>query len=434
MLPVGMVEHDPGLKTVGYGSPWDPDIVGSPDLPVRVRTEVTARLSEELARFGAVGEVDFDSSEVALLHPTGVRRVSVVDWLPHWEQLDDSTRRLRISQLARSLARPTSLPAQRPPSLGETLRPWLLAGAAGAIAIAGAVWAINRRRSDAPEPPPRSRSPALAAGAADVAPDRSRSSLVCAATRARVVRGATVSIADAEGWVVEYMAFRVQEGAAPLHQSPALATYFEAPSSPTGSRYVWREEPELATTPTSEDRVLVRPEVITGSTPPGYQGVRVTFFGALVDAYFRPTTRGAYFHLASALTDTLGATHAALYARCADGATHHLGSWFRGHSHEDAVASLLYTLGTFADPPHLAEPYLRPLGAAELDRAFAFASIARVTSALDRPLVASLMGREGGMVMGRPGEAVTLTFPFEDGNRASRSSREIARLTNIGGL
>ena len=48
-------------------------------------------------------------------------------------------------------------------------------------------------------------------------------------------------------------------------------------------------------------------------------------------------------------------------------------------------------------------------------------------------LVASLIGREGGMVMGRPGEAVTLTFPFEDGNRASRLSREIARLTAIGG-
>jgi len=28
---------------------------------------------------------------------------------------------------------------------------------------------------------------------------------------------------------------------------------------------------------------------------------------------------------------------------------------------------------------------------------------------------------------------VTLTFPFEDGNRASRLSREIARITEIGG-
>lgn len=403
---------------------------------MRLSTEVTARLGEELARFGAVGDVRLQGTEAVLLHPTGPRRVSVDDWLPHWDLLDEPTRRIRVSQLARSLARPTSLPASRPPpARGSNLGPWLAGGALVALVAVAAFWALREFGSRGTPPPPRHLDPGPAAAAALVPPAAavSRASLVCAATRARVVRGATVSVADSEGWVVEYMAFRATDPA-PLHKAPILSTFFESPGAPSGSRYIWPEEPDLATTPTSEDRVLVQPELIAGVAPPTHAGVRITFVGALVDSYFRPTTRTAYFHLASALTDALDATHAALYARCADGDTHHLGSWFRGRGHEDAVTSLVYVLGSFADPPHLAEPYLHPVGAREVDRAHAFASITRVASALDRPLLASLIGHEGGMVMGKPGEAVTLTFPFEDGNRASRLSREIARLTNIGGL
>jgi len=443
-----MAEEDPGLKTVAYGSPFESAEVEDAPLAPRVRLEVTSRLSEELARFGSPGDVRLDARQVILLHPAGARRAAVDDWLAHWDRLDEPTRRIRVTQLARSLARPTSLPVSRPaPPPTVSLSPWLLLGGVLALGAIGALWFLGDLDAAAHVPralkglgekaqgadgqsAPADGGPAGAAPPADV----SRASLVCAATRARIVRGATVSVADSEGWVVEYLAFRLgEQGPSPLHAAPVLRTFFEKPDAEAGSRYVWPEEPDLTTTPTSEDRVLVRKESISGASPPAHSGVRVTFEGALVDAYFRPTSRTAYFHLASALSDALGASQAALYARCADGDTHHLGSWFRGRDHHEAVVSLVYSLGTFADPPHLATPYLRPLGAPELDRAHAHAAISHVASAIDRPLVASLIGREGGMVMGRPGEVVTLTFPFEDGNRASRLSREIARITEIGG-
>lgn len=417
-----------------------------PSLPPRAKTEVLTRLTEELARFGAVGDVLIEGSSVVLVHPTGPRRATVEEWLHEWDHLDEPTRRLRVSQLARTLARPTSLPVTRsPPTPASSLLPWLLLGALVLAIGGGVVWAVGDLGRGMARPALASHGAAEGspgaptdAPAADVRKDRS--SLVCAAARARVVRGATITVADAEGWVVEYMAFRPLEAdaaaaanAPALHAAPALSTFFAAPTAPDGSAYVWPDEPELSRAPTSDDRVVVRAEPIDGATPSTHTGVRITFHGALVDAYFRPTTRVAYFHLASALTDALGASHGALYARCGDSDAHHLGSWFRGRDHHDAVTALMYTLGTFADPPHLADPYLRPIGQPEIDRALAFASITRVASALDRPLVASLIGREGGMVMGKPGEAVTLTFPFEDGNRASRLSREIARLTEIGG-
>jgi len=446
-----MADGDSGSKTARYGSSIAPPFrepgtadsappVGS--LPPRARTEVTTRLSEELARFGAVGQVHIDGGEVVLRHPTGPRRAPIDEWLDHWELLDEPTRRLRVSQLARTLARPTSLPVSRPPSaLRMHLGSWIgLCALVSSIAL-GVMWTVGDLGRASAGPPRAASAPDGAtrtdkAAAASTA-DKGRPSLVCAATRARVVRGATVTVADAEGWVVEYLAFRPLAQGAPASEAVLpmreLTQFFEAPTAAEGSRYIWPEEPTLSTTPTSEDRVFVRSEPVTGAIGTTHSGVRITFAGALVDAYFRPATRGAYFHLASALTDRLGAAHAALYARCAYGDTHHLGSWFRGRDHQEAVAALVYSLGTFAEPPHLADPFLRPLGGREIDRALAFGAITRVSTALDRPLVASLIGREGGMVMGRPGEAVTLTFPFEDGNRASRLSREIARLTEIGG-
>src|SRR5688572_6238055 len=451
-----MEERDPGLQTVAWGSPSQAPEVDSQPASTRIRLEITTRLSEELARFGSVGGVQIQGSDVVLLHPTGARRAPLDEWLYHWDQLDEPTRRLRVSQLARNLARPTSLPVSRPPrapSVGLGISPWLALGAVAALGAVGALWFVGDFGSSAAAPPPRAVKGDTASTGTTTPPpsptdpartgadpahagalDPSRASLVCAATRARVVRGATVSVADTEGWVVEYMGFRLgaEARATPLHTAPALAAFFEAPAAPAGSRYIWPGEPELATTPTSEDRVLVREEILSGATPPEHSGVRITFGGALVDAYFRPTTRAAYFHLATALTDALGASEAALYARCADGSSHHLGSWFRGRDHNEAVTALIYSLGTFADPPHLGAAFLRPLGS-DVDRAYAFATISRVASAIDRPLLANLVGREGGMVMGRPGEVVTLTFPFDDGNRASRLSREIARLTEIGG-
>jgi hypothetical protein len=451
-----MAEGDPSRKTTPSLSPLSeatssmgsrssvpaPGASGAESVPPRAKTEVITRLTEELAKFGAVGAVRIEGVSIVLAHPTGRRHAAVDDWLFHWEHLDEPTRRLRVSQLARTLARPTSLPVSRPPrASAASLIPWLALGALVLAIAGGLVWTVGDLGRGSPASAGQERGGvAAAAPAATAVSAPARSALVCAAARARVVRGATITVADAEGWVVDYMAFRPISAdgrggseETPMHRAPALAAFFAAPTAEGGSAYVWPGEPGLSRMPTADDHVLVRPEVISGAAPPTHTGIRITFHGALADAYFRPETRAAYFHLASALTDALGASQAALYARCADSSSHHLGSWFRGRDHQEAVVALMYSLGIFAEPPHLADPYLRPMGQPEVDRALGFASIARVASALDRPLVASLIGREGGMVMGRPGEAVTLTFPFEDGNRASRLSREIARLTEIGG-
>jgi len=133
------------------------------------------------------------------------------------------------------------------------------------------------------------------------------------------------------------------------------------------------------------------------------------------------------------MSEALGFTSTALFARCEAGRTHHVGSWFRGRDDASASQALLYALGTYAEPPHLSSPFLRPVGGSEIDRSIALQNIKRAAARLDRPLLASVLGRQGGMVMGKAGSGVTITFPFRDGNRAARASRQLARVLGLNG-
>jgi hypothetical protein len=257
----------------------------------------------------------------------------------------------------------------------------------------------------------------------------SRAAHRCAVTKARVFQGGTVSVADAEGWLVEIALLKVGSMARlDAHQS--LRTFVEAPESPTGSPFIWSEEPGLAAVATSDSVVRIRRHGITEGKNQA-EGVILSFGGSLVDPYFREEDRGRYYHIAHSLSEALEATHTALFARCAEDETHALGGWFRGMDAGGAATSLLYFMGTYARPPHLAEHFhSRPEDDA-LHRPFAFDNIIQATRFIDRQALATVVGTEGGMATGKPGDAVVITYPFRDGNRASRTSRSLARVVSL---
>jgi hypothetical protein len=145
-----------------------------------------------------------------------------------------------------------------------------------------------------------------------------------------------------------------------------------------------------------------------------------------VDAYFREDERNKYFHVAAAVTSALSATHAGLYARCAHEHSHYLGSWFRGPTEGGAATALVFNIGAHAEPPHIATPFLKPLGQRP-DLGYAFANIDVATRTLTRAKLSDVMGKNQGMVTGAPKAPVTLTFAFRDGSAAARASREFAR-------
>jgi len=154
------------------------------------------------------------------------------------------------------------------------------------------------------------------------------------------------------------------------------------------------------------------------------------FSGPYVVPYFTEEQRGDYFKLADALAEELGATDGALFARCASSESHHIGSWFLGSTPGRAVSSLVYFMASYSEVPVLNPNALGVVAGPPL-RAHAFDVISGAASGMDRSAAATLIGRELGMVSGRPDHATRLTFPFRDANRAARASVLAARALDL---
>jgi hypothetical protein len=247
---------------------------------------------------------------------------------------------------------------------------------------------------------------------------RERAVRVCEDTRARVVRGAVIGATDVEGWVVELVLLR--SGSEPFVPSRDLTGIVEQ------NRFVWQQAPELSSI--SPGSV----EVAEATSRPARPGVRLTFDGSYVTAYFREEERPLWVRTAGALAKQVRAAYGGLYARCAAGSAHHLGSWFLGPAPDGAAAALLYFMGTYADVPHVQRALLEPDGGAGLDRGFAFEQLVSATRRLDRSRLGVILSPHGGMIGGGPGSTF-LTFPFRDADRAARASRDLARALDIAG-
>jgi hypothetical protein len=80
---------------------------------------------------------------------------------------------------------------------------------------------------------------------------------------------------------------------------------------------------------------------------------------------------------------------------------------------------------------HLAKPFYSTPSSEGVNRLHAFESINQATKDVDRAALSTLVGSEGGMATGKKDEPVIITFPFRDGNRASRVSRSLARVASL---
>ena len=458
------MSRDPFTEPQGRGVSVPP--VLPDDLRPELEAEILQYVREELARFGRAGDPFVRAGRVELRCGQEWTSASLGDWAVRWHLLDEPTRRLRTAQIARSLSPIRRSGAPRQTARWPRALSWL--GLAAGVAAVGWYW-----QSDSPGQSGAVQRSAAAPLSVETTSLRARGPSpreVCDRTLARVVRGATVTGADSEGWVVVYMAFR-EDAVPPLAAHPGLNRFL----SKTASNQIvltWSEEPELlrhaaaGATPDARSGgdargdVRLQPLLLPLAEGSALSGIELQLGGALASGYFTQRSRAAYFHLAAALSEEVGARYAGLFARCRGGPTHHIGSWFSGPSHEQATAALVYLMGTYANPVHLdpaptlpskealpsdgalpshgalpsdgARPFNgEPPAEGNLDRAAAFSRIRHVTSAIDRPLLTTLVDRQGGLVMGKPGDRVTITFPFSDSNRASRMSREIARATGL---
>ena len=389
----------------------DPEISEQIELSVR----------EALARFGAAGEVRV-SGDAVVLHGSGPTVSTVLGRLPEqWPLLPVDERQRHGLQIARRLVhqRRGTSPSQAPASgIRRALRPIAPLGVLGLTAIA--LWQAHRfYRATFLTPAPPAPSSVTAAADEDAARQR-RAEAVCQRTRVRVMQGATVGPADVEGWVVELSL--IGPAAARVGRSPALARFFV--TLPEGGHRVSGSSGLAAVTgPTT--RVVLEPKPLPG----GLEQLRATFTGRYVDPYFRAERRSEFVRLSAELATAVGATHGALYARCAEDDAPHIGSWFYGPGPAGAAASLMFAMGVSADVPHFGAALLEPRPeepAADLLR-----RIEQAAAPLDRERVAVLIGADGGSIAGRPEGPTTLAVDFADANRASRISLRLARALGI---
>jgi hypothetical protein len=226
---------------------------------------------------------------------------------------------------------------------------------------------------------------------------------------------------DVEGWVVELSMIR-QSNAHWLGDGEIDAFISRSPDAGHG-HVVWEGASALRGLRGPGTDVSVELSQVGSSA--ALQSLVITFGGRYVPPYFTAAQRPEFVALASALATRLAADFAGLYARCAAGTTHHLGSWFRGGDPGGAAAALLYIIGSYARSPVL--DGVRGSAREPPDRSRLLEHMVRLTAGLTRSQVSMLIGRHGGMIAGRPGQTASLLFPFDDGNRAARASREIAQ-------
>ena len=411
--------------------------------------QMQAMVEAELQRRGKPAKLRIDGQFLVVGKGATEARADLKGSIQQWDSLPDDLRERRVQQIAQLLsegaerARVVARPA-RParggrPGLGAAVAPLVVV----ALTAAGLFFAYQRlspTRSPHPEPLLASvnrwlgrASSAIASASApkpltydasNIEHERAViASAACSKSRARVARGGSVGPADVEGWQVELVLLR-RGAPTDLSQSPALAPFVRRAAGASVGKLVWPKASSLI----AEDRFDAQVDV--HALPPlgdkKLSGVRFVFSGPYVVPYFTEDQRLDYFSLVEALTDALGATDGALFAHCADSEAHHVGSWFLGATPGAAVASMIYFMEVFSDIPIL-KPDVLGSGTDPARRGQTFDVITQAAGSLNRSTVATLVGGELGMISGRPNKPARLTFPFRDGNRASRSGLEAAR-------
>jgi hypothetical protein len=400
-----------------------------------VEQEIVTLVREAVARHGMAGDVVIRGASIAL-EGYG-RTVSAELGLlgEQWATLPHDVQVRRAGELARRLADARRAHSSRPPPKSGLGLGWLGPVALVVLAAAGLWGAFRFLEARGGEAQTRAGASTAATSSADAyeAARVARAARVCGATRERVLRGVSVSMTDAEGWVVELVLLR-DAASPPMRVDPALDAFFAFDPSHDTARLVWAGAPALAEIGDAFSRASI--SALDEFEGAHLRGLTVSLSGGYVTPYFDSDRRAQYFALASALAERLGASHGALFAHCSERTTHEIGSWFRAPTPGAAAGTLTLFMATYADVPQLRPRLLSASGAAgsTVERAFAFTEIQKAARQLKYAHLRTLLGGFGGAIAGRPEGPTTVTFDFRDASRASRASYAVARDLDIAEL
>lgn len=392
------------------------------------REELRQAVGAALARYGVAGDLRLDAERVTLTGSGATVSTELGTILARWDSLGfDERQRLSLG-LARALvAQRRVLNAAAP----GRRRPPIALFSAGIVAVIGAALLLGTplkaRVSDllggttAP-----ARAPRISSHERQDRERAERAERVCAATRARVLRGGSVGPTDAEGWVVDVSLIAGAAGAS--SRWGRLDGFVERAAAGGKGRLSWS-----GSTLSELSGIMTAAEVQEQRWPeaaPSFLQLTVTLSGEYVLPYFRERDRIELVRFAHALAKDQGARLGALYARCAGSHTHHLGAWFAGPSAGEASAALLYFMGAHSYPVQLERRVLSQAADDSLDPPFTLTALLAATDAIDRRQVASMIGGQDGMVAEAEG-ITSIRFPFIKSSSASRASLAVGRRLKV---
>jgi serine/threonine-protein kinase len=369
--------------------------------------QIIEAVSRELAKMGVAGTLVVATKSIELHGAGPPLSIDIELVLGQWPLLPPEMRARKADEIARRLVaarRAARATDERDADLEAAPKGRIIgavAGFFGLLLVIGLVrFAIPRFQSDTKED----------AGAA-AEPDTARTNRLaraCDAVRDRMRAGGNFGPFALEGFVVEL--WLANKGGAPLRTHPAVTALV------AGNKLAPSADEKLAAV-IGGDVVIgdgIDPEA--ASRWAGWNAVSVVFRDGFGRAFFEDQNRPRFVDLADRVASATGASHAALFARCAHVKARDVGAWFRGPDMPGAAAVMLYEMGAFADPKIFDG---RPRGSGSDIDAF------RQPASEIEDSLPKMVGASGGSAA--PGSPATITFGLAVPTRALSATRDIAR-------
>lgn len=395
------------------------------------RAELGARTTEILGRFGVAGRVEVEGQLVWLIGHGPTVKVT----LPELATTSAAQTPAELQRLAERLARDLATARRHAAGKSDSGSNWIgwLKLTPPIVIAVGCIWAASSYLLPKPNRPHSPTKIALSTVSRPTDPlgdllteKRGLDYRACLQTVTRIQRGGSVTPLDADGWVVELSLLSDKNDLEPM--SPLLRDFFATRPGDIERTQHWTGAPILRQVDPTRAGVLVSKEPLVEAAPGASSGIKVTWTGQYVALYFKEIERSEFTRLADTLYRTTGSRYGALYARCAQGQTRYLGSWFRGPDIGGAVWSLMAEMGLFSEVPQI--PDVKP-GDGPQQWVIPLNRLAISSRSMIRKQAAFILASTSGSVSERPGQYATLEFPFAEGSRANTASIRFIRALTI---
>jgi serine/threonine-protein kinase len=385
------------------------------------QNEIIEAVVRELGKMGLQGTLAFAGPSLEL-RSTGGAPVSIDVGLivEQWPLLPPEMRARKVEEMAQRLVSAAQISRRaegRPLAVDTGSTGRMITGIVGFLVLLGVIGAARYlvpRLGEPDKPPPKP------AGESDTARAQ-RLARACDAVRTQIYDRKPFGPLSLEGFAVELWLAR-PPGAAPgpIRESPAVTALRD------GKKLAAASDDKLAAVIDGTLDLADGFDAGAAARVPGWDAVTVVFSEGYARAFFQEDLRPRFVGLAERVAAASGATHAALYARCAHLKTHDVGAWFRGPDLPGATAALVYQMGLFAeqrmiDPAALAAKV--PAGAGEI------AALAKAAADVEAAIPA-IVGTAGGSVT--PGKPASLAFSLAAPVRAVTAARDLSGKMGVG--